>query len=580
MTESGIYEHYEVVRRADGTFDELGRGAMGITFRALDTRLRRAVALKVVKNSSLNSQTAKARFIREAREAARLRHPGVVEVFHFGETEEGCFYAMELVEGESLQERVKRKGALDAFTVLSIGDQVAQALAAAEVLSLIHRDIKPSNIMLSDGPEGEIRVKLIDFGLAKQAACADKSTSGPVTVSGFVGTPMFASPEQLEERELDTRSDIYSLGVTLWYAMTGKFPFEGSTASVISQHLTEMPPRTDLAGYPRPIQDILLQMLEKDPDDRPQRATDLRRAILRCREQLALSTATSLGTTKAADAFSKALSLRHPNLVRVLRVEGKGAKQVIETETLNGFSLLDWVRVRRKLPYREIAPLLEQLASVIDFAMEHGLETMDLRIGRIWVHFPESGIEEEASALIRWPTDKWPSFKVKVRGLVNLQKTEAPGTCFATIVPEDQNAWGSDPESGQQTQDYLFQMAALIYELLAGHPPPASPGAEYKVLAALDEIGNQTIEQILKRASPISTALGLCATLRESGRETARPAPVNQPPPELATPPAERDDPSQDAHWMPTRVEVIVIALSGLAIFAAAVTAAVLLFFF
>jgi serine/threonine protein kinase len=497
-----------------------------------------------------------------------------VEVFHFGETPEGCFYAMELVEGESLHERVRKKGPLAPPALLSVAEQIAGALAAAESLRLVHRDIKPSNIMLTEMSGGELRVKLIDFGLAKQAACADQSTSGPVTVSGFVGTPMFASPEQLEERALDTRSDIYSLGVTLWYALTGRFPFEGTTATVISRHLTESPPAQDIAPYPRPLQDLLLAMLEKDPADRPQTALALREEIVRCRKAVAAeSQGSTLGTTRVEDAVAKALSLRHPNLVKVIRVEGHGAKRVIETEPLNGFSLLDWLRARRRLPLREVMPLLEQLAALIDFAIDRDLRTMDLRIARVWIHFPAPSDEDDPAALIRWPADKWPAFAVKARALVHMQKTEAPGTCFATIVPD---AGPADPEQEEPEagQDYLFQLARMVYELVAGHPPAAGPGAEYRVIAALDEVGNRTLREILERKSPITTAYGLVAALRGSGRESRAAAPAPQEP---AGGEAGPGLPPEDPGWTPSKAEIALIVLSGLALFGGVLLAGFLL---
>ena len=231
---------YEIDRREDGSLYELGRGAMGVTYRATDTSLQRKVALKIIKTDiAERSADARERFMREARAAAALRHENIATVYQFGmRLETGqYFYAMELIEGETLDERVRRAGPLDARTTIGIAQQVTSALAAAEKHGLVHRDLKPANLMLVS-PDGETRrrnkkllVKIIDFGLAKQFTLQTDPKS--LTHDRFVGTPAFASPEQFEHSALDVRSDIYSLGETLWFALTGKTPFAGRTLSEI-----------------------------------------------------------------------------------------------------------------------------------------------------------------------------------------------------------------------------------------------------------------------------------------------------------------------------------------------------------
>src|SRR6478735_1950674 len=241
---------YEVDCHADGSFCELGRGAMGVTYRATDTSLRRKVALKIIKTDiAERSADARERFVREARAAAALRHEHIATVYQFGmRLETGqYFYAMELIEGETLDERVHLAGPLDARTTIGIAEQVTSALAAAEKHGLVHRDLKPANLMLVSadddaamgndqaGPRrNRIRalrksgipvVKIIDFGLAKAFHTATDPKS--LTHDRFVGTPAFASPEQFVHSALDVRSDIYSLGETLWFALTGKTPFAG-----------------------------------------------------------------------------------------------------------------------------------------------------------------------------------------------------------------------------------------------------------------------------------------------------------------------------------------------------------------
>jgi serine/threonine protein kinase len=235
MPEAEQYQQYEVLRREDGSLWELGRGAMGITYKAYDTNLHCTVALKVINSTYLQNDTARQRFLREARAAAALRHPNVASVFNLSTHQDNYFYVMEFIDGETVEACVKRKGRLEPVEALNITLQVSRALAAAAKQRLVHRDLKPANLMLVD-QEGEQIVKVIDFGLAKSAKDAGEDT-GTLTMGGFVGTPHFASPEQVEEGDLDVRSDIYSLGATLYFMIAGKAPFSGSVGQVMSQHL-------------------------------------------------------------------------------------------------------------------------------------------------------------------------------------------------------------------------------------------------------------------------------------------------------------------------------------------------------
>ena len=173
---------------------ELGRGAMGITYRASDAILGNEVALKVIDARIAALPEARERFLREARAAARLRHPNIASVFYYGtrKSDGQCFYAMELVEGETLETRLRHSGPLPPSLALEIITQAARALVALETHGLVHRDLKPANLMLVERPE--LTVKMIDFGLAKAAATAKGESD--ITHGGFVGTPSFASPEQ------------------------------------------------------------------------------------------------------------------------------------------------------------------------------------------------------------------------------------------------------------------------------------------------------------------------------------------------------------------------------------------------
>src|SRR5262245_11059868 len=269
---------YEIDRREDGSLYELGRGAMGVTYRATDTSLQRKVALKIIKTDiAERSADARERFMREARAAAALRHENIATVYQFGmrlETSQ-YFYAMELIQGETLEDRVRRAGPLDAHSTIEIAQQVTSALAAAEKHGLVHRDLKPANLMLVS-PDGETRnnkkllVKIIDFGLAKAFHTATDAKS--LTHDKFVGTPAFASPEQFEHSSLDVRSDIYSLGETLWFALTGKTPFAGHSVEEIhrAQQSNPLPiEQLKAAHIPHRLRSLLVSMLALEPAARP-----------------------------------------------------------------------------------------------------------------------------------------------------------------------------------------------------------------------------------------------------------------------------------------------------------------------
>ena len=271
------FDHYQVATRSDGTPVELGRGAMGITFKAFDTVLGNDVALKVIDARIADHPEARERFLREARAAARLRHPNVASVFYYGtrKSDGQCFYAMELVEGETLEEHLRRCGPLPPAVALEVIAQVAKALLAVDAHRLVHRDLKPANLMLVQG--SELTVKVIDFGLAKAAAIAGSETD--MSHGGFSGTPSFASPEQLTNATVDVRSDLYSLGITLWEMLTGRTPFRGTAVEVIHQQQHAPLPLDLLEAVPQPVVVLLDVLLEKDPARRFQNPAELLKAI-------------------------------------------------------------------------------------------------------------------------------------------------------------------------------------------------------------------------------------------------------------------------------------------------------------
>src|SRR5437660_3362761 len=281
------YAHFEVEVGADGFPVELGAGAMAITYRARDTVLNSVVALKVIDRKVAQNPGARSRFLREARAAAQIRHPNVARVSHYGEQDGECFYVMELVEGETLEARIRRDGPMPLAQALEVIEQTARALAAAEKCGVVHRDIKPSNIMLESDPGGCAPiVKVIDYGIAKLLN-PEAGRGAEKTQPGFIGTPAFASPEQFapsEQTKIDTRSDIYSLGVTFWYLLSGRVPFVGRTLNDIRLRQAESLPVEQLKGLdvPTRILGLLKSMLAPDPKDRPQSARELLSEVHRC----------------------------------------------------------------------------------------------------------------------------------------------------------------------------------------------------------------------------------------------------------------------------------------------------------
>jgi uncharacterized membrane protein YkvA (DUF1232 family)/predicted Ser/Thr protein kinase len=301
---------FEVEQSADGSCWELGHGAIGVTYLAADKVLRRRVALKVIEvpAGARGSQVVRERFLREARAAAALRHPNVAAVYQFGTSldESHCYYAMELVEGETLGARVRRDGPLNAKDALEIAIQITRALMAAAAHGLIHRDLKPGNVMLTT----ESEVKVIDFGLAK--AITDAGGEMDLTHGEFVGTPSFASPEQFGIGPVDARSDIYSLGATLWFALTGLAPHPGSTIEEIRDRQTrDHLPIAQLVArkVPGPLVKLLRSTLAIDPGKRPASAQELMEALESCRWKLARRIGVPYQKPALrSEAFAKALT--------------------------------------------------------------------------------------------------------------------------------------------------------------------------------------------------------------------------------------------------------------------------------
>jgi serine/threonine-protein kinase len=263
-------KHYQVIR-------VLGRGGMGTVLEGADRRDGSRVAIKLLHpHLAASDPSYLDRFEREAHVAALLRSPYTVHLIDYGVEGDLYYIVMEFVEGESLAERLAG-GPLFPEEALRIAGEVARALEEANARGIVHRDIKPENILLDDRG----RVKVTDFGIARSTTGAGITVAG-----GFVGTPAYAAPEQVDGN-VDHRSDIYSLGVTLYTALTGNPPFRGKTAmDTLFQHKSATVPMAPLAHLPDPVQNIVRRCLEKDPLDRYQSAADLAGAIDRARGAL------------------------------------------------------------------------------------------------------------------------------------------------------------------------------------------------------------------------------------------------------------------------------------------------------
>jgi serine/threonine protein kinase/TPR repeat protein len=573
MPEAERYQQYKVLRRGDGSLWELGRGAMGITYKAYDTNLHCTVALKVINSTYLQNDTARQRFLREARAAAALRHPNVASVFNLSTVEDNYFYVMEFIDGETVEACVKRKGRLEPEEALNITLQVARALAAAAKQRLVHRDLKPSNLMLVD-EEGDSVVKVIDFGLAKTAKDAGEDT-GTLTMAGFVGTPHFASPEQVEEGDLDVRSDIYSLGATLYFMVAGKAPFSGSVGQVMSQHLYKPINIEALTDVPRCLISLIQRMLEKDRNQRPQTPRDLQNAVVDCLEEIRGRSASdtrgldeptpqllSPGAlfaqsyrlieehrespqgrhflaeevrrkrlvcllilsqelvsdpqwfTRLRVAVERLRTASHPTLRAIYSLEKVSGYSILVEEHVVGPSLLDLLRSRSVLNAPEVVRLLNLLAPLADHACARQLEYVDLTLPGI--HFVSRGwtTSEIRPDLLRRPLTAWEHIEPKVNA-IDFSFAPAQTDTLAGLQTRTQNAAGGGPRGS-----CVRALSLLAYELLGGPRARVEATGRYNPIAALTRDGNAVLRRGLiddcSSAAELAEQLAAAVGIRQS----------------------------------------------------------------
>lgn len=267
---------YEIIK-------ELGRGAMGVVYKAKDPLIDRNVAIKTINLQDLapdEKQEYEARFYQEARAVGRLSHRNIVTIHDLGESGGMAYIAMELLEGNDLHHLLKDAQRLPVEEALNIATQVATGLAYAHEHGIVHRDVKPSNIMVLKGNQ----VKIADFGVARMTASLLSTETGKV-----MGSPLYMSPEQVLDRPIDSRLDIFSLGAMLFQMLTGRPPFLGDNAhSVMYQIVHEDPPKPSSLNpdVPDKLDSIVSKCLAKNPDDRYQNAHELADDLRACRETL------------------------------------------------------------------------------------------------------------------------------------------------------------------------------------------------------------------------------------------------------------------------------------------------------
>src|SRR6516165_2171731 len=498
------YHQYQLLKREDGSLWELGRGAMGITYKAFDTNLRFPVALKVINSTYLENDTAKQRFLREARAAAALRHPNVASVFNLGTEEDKYFYVMEFIDGETVEARVRRQGPLEPLVALNIGLQVARALAVAAKHQLVHRDLKPTNLMLVD-QEGEQLVKVIDFGLAKVSKDSGED-SGALTVAGFVGTPHFASPEQIEE----IRHQSFS----------GLSPSENAIAAFETLDLTTSSRQPPGVGAVLAQNYKLLEELTESPQGRNFLADDLRRNR---RVNVLLLSPEFLSDRKRFTNLETAARLArnspHPLLREVYSLETVTDSTFLVQEHVTGPSMLDILRARSVLTAPEVVQLVSLLAPLADHADRHRLQHIDLTL--LGIHLKEriSSATGTQTDLLRRPLTAWEPLGAKV---------DAINFSFS---PSQTETWASPAtltpgvSAGGPSGSCVRLLSLLAYELLGGPRARLDSTGLYTPVALLNREGNAVLRRgvidELPSADELAKQLAAVVTFKRAGSTTS-----------------------------------------------------------
>ena len=519
----------------DGSLWVLGRGSAGVTYRALDLVLRREVALKVVDAGALADEAAREKFVEEARTAAALHHPNLAAIHYFGEEDGLCFYAMEMVQGQSLESYIGAHGALHPHHALDIAAQVAAALGAAHDTGVAHRDVKPANIMVTLDADENLAVKLIDFGLAAPAFGAGAADAA----ERFTGTLLYASPEQLDGAACGAASDVYSLGAVLFFMLAGRPPFEGSTFSELAhRHTMQEVPVNTLAGVPVEVSSLVLRLMAKDPAERPADGAEARAEIEQMLRGYRLSAALTAqewmagrfarveraGLLEGGVLYkvqapgAEGLAVFHfDNSARglmaadrmrlavpmVRAIKSSAARSVLDMadvadglvvvcELMAGTRLLSVMRVRRTLPAAEALLVLRPVAEVFDEAAAAGMP------------LPHVGLRDvllQPACEAGTPLGQWPYLRVTVDLLPLAEARETD--LNATLVGRSVGGVGSVAYDSSG-HDAAGMVAALAYEMLGG---TTAPSARYYVpLPELSENANRTLRRAFEDGGGITAS--------------------------------------------------------------------------
>jgi serine/threonine-protein kinase len=283
LTGRTIAGRYNVLRR-------LGEGGMGVVYSAMDTRLEKQVAIKVLKEDFAHRSDVVARFTQEAKSAARIKHENVLDVTDYGGTEDGSFYiAMELLVGTDLADVLQKEGAIELHRALNVAIQVTRALGAAHAKGIVHRDLKPENVFLVRADDGREVVKIVDFGIAQMKDMTGQSGKKLTQTGMIFGTPEYMSPEQAKGASIDHRVDIYAVGVILYEMAAGRTPFVGdSFMGILTQHLYEPAPAilslNPNAQITPEYEAVIAKSLAKNPDERYQSMQELCDDLIKVRD--------------------------------------------------------------------------------------------------------------------------------------------------------------------------------------------------------------------------------------------------------------------------------------------------------
>ncbi len=438
---------YEVIQLPGGARHELGRGGFGSTYRARHTFLGTEVALKVIADRLIFDEPAKARFLKEAREHARLDHPGIARITDFGEMGGSLYYVMELCQDGDLKEYVRKKGPLPAVEAMHFILQTAEALRYVHECGILHRDIKPSNLLVVLKGGGPPKVKITDFGLVKSIAHEEHPAGEQEAGSSW--SPAFASPEQIREEALDERTDIFSLGMTAWFLIMGEIPMDASVQEIVDERISpaDYTPRLprELTGK---LRAVVARMVEKDPARRyrscAELVEDLRPALQRDGQDAGQTTRRALeplaaqftlgpgqkvfagevfhGTDlrrevpvrvtlwhsrhpaalveQTREKVRRLAATQPPGLVPILEMSRFTEGWAVMEQEISGVTVAAALRREGAVPLRAVAGLLWDAATGLDAAAECGVTPAPLETALL-EGVPESGAVDWSAARIR-----------------------------------------------------------------------------------------------------------------------------------------------------------------------------------